>query len=237
MFAGGGVSWAEDRMKEGQFEVPMAAPDTFPDLEGLSCRWTPMETKNGQIVSLVVSPRKDAAPRAVTKVLHDIVAISEGLEGSGNPIHPEGPGFSWPPSGLDIEARASHGTQSVFRRKIRLAFDTLLALGILKSGVKVGGFDPRHYLDTAVANADFRKFDDGLKMTLDCDHQTISDLRAYLEKARAEGVIDFGMVEQNSALVTCIVPSVTQDDHIHFVDGAAGGYAAAASQMKRSIGA
>ena len=32
--------------------------------------------------------------------------------------------------------------------------------------------------------------------------------------------------------MTCIVPSITQDDHIHFIDGAAGGYARAVAQLK-----
>ena len=32
--------------------------------------------------------------------------------------------------------------------------------------------------------------------------------------------------------MTCIVPSILRDDHIHFVDGADGGYTAAAAAMK-----
>ena len=32
--------------------------------------------------------------------------------------------------------------------------------------------------------------------------------------------------------MTCIVPSIAESNHFHFVDGAAGGYALAARQMK-----
>ncbi len=32
--------------------------------------------------------------------------------------------------------------------------------------------------------------------------------------------------------MTCFVPSPTRSDHVHFVDGAAGGYAAAARAVK-----
>ncbi len=35
------------------------------------------------------------------------------------------------------------------------------------------------------------------------------------------------------ALVTCIVPSARRADHVHFVDGASGGYAVAAEALKR----
>jgi hypothetical protein len=33
-------------------------------------------------------------------------------------------------------------------------------------------------------------------------------------------------------MVTCFVPSAMTDDHVHFVDGAAGGYARAAAAMR-----
>ena len=32
--------------------------------------------------------------------------------------------------------------------------------------------------------------------------------------------------------MTCIVPSIAECDHVHFVDGAGGGYALAAKRMK-----
>jgi hypothetical protein len=34
-------------------------------------------------------------------------------------------------------------------------------------------------------------------------------------------------------MMTCFTPSVTQTNHVHFIDGAMGGYAMAASQLKR----
>jgi hypothetical protein len=34
--------------------------------------------------------------------------------------------------------------------------------------------------------------------------------------------------------MTCFVPSPTRRDHIHFVDGAMGGYAAAARSLKQA---
>lgn len=35
--------------------------------------------------------------------------------------------------------------------------------------------------------------------------------------------------------MTCIVPSPLSRDHMHFVDGADGGYAAAASRLKQQM--
>ena len=53
-----------------------------------------------------------------------------------------------------------------------------------------------------------------------------------LDVAEASGIISYGLFEQDAALLTCIVPSVMEDDHFHYVDGAGGGYAMAASELK-----
>jgi hypothetical protein len=111
-------------------------------------------------------------------------------------------------------------------------FETLIAWVLLKSGLKLGGFDPLRYRKTVGQNADFRKFDDGLKMTLDCDRSTVDRLRRTLNTAEAAGVLRFGLHEQKEAMMTCFVPSIMTDDHVHFIDGAGGGYTQAAAQIK-----
>ena len=37
--------------------------------------------------------------------------------------------------------------------------------------------------------------------------------------------------------MTCFVKSTTQNQHIHFIDGGDGGYAAAAKQLKKQMAA
>ncbi|MDF1774932.1 MAG: DUF3095 domain-containing protein [Rhizobiaceae bacterium] len=232
MFDGGGLSWAEEQMKQGHNAIEAAPAGTMPDLTGLSCRWTPMQARNGKILSLVALPAPGAAPQRVASVMHEIVKCAERLERGGHPVPPQGPGYTWPPQGLDLEARATHGDMSVFRRKIQLLGETLLAWFFFRTGMSAGGFNPVHYVETTGRNADFRKFEDGLKMTLDCDAQTRIALETILDNARRQGVIVYGLFEQDEAIMTCIVPSITQDDHIHFIDGAAGGYARAVAQLK-----
>ena len=48
-----------------------------------------------------------------------------------------------------------------------LAF-TLWAYVVLRFGIKVGSFVPKNYVQQVVENSDFRKYDDGLRMILDC---------------------------------------------------------------------
>ncbi|QDZ02975.1 DUF3095 domain-containing protein [Nitratireductor mangrovi] len=232
MFSGGGVAWAEREMKAGRFRIEAAPEGAWPNLEGLSCRWTPMRARNGTILSLLAIPRPDADPGAVAKVMRDVVALTSGLERGGHPVPAVGPGYEWPPIGLALEAHATRAGGSLLWRKLQLVGETLFAWFLFRTGISVGGFDPKHYVETTSANADFRKFDDGLKMTLDCDAETRERLEAKLRQAAEAGLLSYGLYEQDEAIMTCIVPSVTSDDHVHFVDGAAGGYTTAAMAIK-----
>ena len=230
MFSGGGVVWAEGQMKAGVETVPAAGPGTQPDLTGLSCRWSHMEARNGAILSLLVQPREGVTDEAFADVTRSVLEAVSHLERDGHPSPPQGPGTGWPPPGATLEAHASRGLMPLAKRKRQILFETAIAWVLLKTKIKLGGFDPAHYQRTVGANADFRKFDDGLKMTIDCDAATVARLRSVLEAA--EGVVQFGLHEQDEAMMTCIVPSIMNDTHVHFIDGAAGGYTKAAMEIK-----
>lgn len=230
MFDGGGLSWAEAQMKSGAWEVAEAEHLTSPDLDGLSCRWNNLQAQNGVIVSLVVLPGAQADGFAA--LADRVIAISEGLDRGGHPVPTRGPDLQYPPPGLALEAHTMRVEQPFWLRKLLLRGRTLVSYLIFRLGIRLGSFDPAHYRAGINRNADFRKFDDGLKMTLDCDPATRDRLVAELDAAQSAGVIRYGLHEQQEALVTCIVPSAVREDHVHFVDGAAGGYTMAAAQLK-----
>lgn len=230
MFAGGGMAWVEARMKAGDIGVDPDRGDAVPDLAGLSCRWNNVKARNGMILSLLVLP--GARPEGFEEIAAQVVALAEGLDRGGHPVPEEGPSVQYPPPGLTLEAHVSRGRAPLWRRKLGLLWENLIAWGFFRSGLSAGGFDPVHYRATVGRNVDFRKFDDGLKMTLDCDAETGAQLEALLDRAEAQGLVRYGIHRQDEAQVTCIVPSVTQDDHVHFIDGASGGYTAAAARIK-----
>ncbi|UOA28731.1 DUF3095 domain-containing protein [Pseudosulfitobacter sp. DSM 107133] len=232
MFTGGGISWAEAEMKRGQFDLPHAPAGTQPDLTGLSCRWSQMKARNGQILSVLIQPEEGADDTAVADLIRDVLKVVGDLERNGHPAPVDGPGAGWPPAGAEMEARATHGKMTVAKRKRQILFESFLAWLLIRTGLKIGGFDARSYARSVGENADFRKFDDGLKMTLDCDDATAARLGEMLEAARKAGTIRYGLHSQSEAMMTCIVPSMMRDDHVHFIDGAAGGYTQAATQIK-----
>ncbi|MFV0513895.1 MAG: DUF3095 domain-containing protein [Jhaorihella sp.] len=230
MFAGGGMAWAEGRMKAGEYAVAPAPGAGPPDLTGLSCRWSNIEARNGTILSLLVVPGPDAD--RFTNVAERVLALTQGLRRGGHPVPEDGPPMRYLSPGLTIEAHVSRGGWPLGLRRLRLLAGNLVAWGIFRTGLRVNGFDPAQYRAALGRNTDFRKFDDGLKMTLDCDAPTRARLVALLDAAQQAGHARYGLHEQKEAMVTCIVPSVLREDHVHFVDGADGGYAAAAGKIK-----
>jgi hypothetical protein len=71
-------------------------------------------------------------------------------------------------------------------------------------------------------------------MVLDCTPQLAAEIEDCLKAAAAAGVIRYGVHRQNAAMMTCFTPSPVNPNHVHFIDGAQGGYALAASVLKES---
>ncbi len=235
MFSGGGLGWADAAMKRGEFAVQPASPGTQPDLSGLSCRFEEIPSAHGLILSVLVMPAQGADPSAFRKVIEDVIALSERSPDAGRPVPPGGPPLRWPPQGVEYEARAGRGGSLLKRRGVVLAI-TLWAYVVMRFGIKVGNFVPKTYVQQVVENSDFRKYDDGLRMILDCTPELERALTQILVAAAANGIVRYGLHRQDAAMMTCFTPSVMRSDHVHFIDGARGGYASAATALKATAG-
>lgn len=237
MFAGGGASWAEAEMKAGRYRVHPAPAGTRPDLTGLSCRWDPIETRHGEIVSIIAVPNGADSLPGFADLVSDLVALAGEQERGGHPVPPTGPHLSFPPAGLDIEARALAPKGLRLFPKLWILFQLALNIYSERTGRSLGRFNAARYKRDVANNSDFRKFDDGLKMTIDVDGGTLSKIEQRLMAAERDGICLYGLHRQKAALMTCIVATPLEPDHIHFVDGAAGGYAVAAVNLKSKIAA
>lgn len=236
MFSGGGLAWADTVMKRGEFAVAEAPAGTQPDLTGLSCRFEVMPASRGLILSVLVMPAPGADPLAFRKVIEDIIHLIERSPDAGRPVPPQGPPLKWPPQGLDYEARAARGGP-LFKRRAGVLAYTFFAYLLMRFDIKVGGFLPKVYKRQVVENSDFRKYDDGLRMILDCTVELERGLSDRLATAARDGVVRYGLYQQDAAMMTCFTPSALRSDHVHFIDGARGGYASAATALKAMVAA
>src|SRR3984893_16159231 len=202
MFSGGGLGWAEAAMKRGEFAVPAAPSGTQPDLTGLSCRFEEIPSVRGLILSVLVVPARGADPAAFRKLIEDVIALVERSPDAGRPVPPGGPPLRWPPAGVEFEARAAGGGP-LFKRRAFVLATTLFVYLVMRFGIKVGGFAPKTYVQQVVENSDFRKYDDGLRMILDCTPELENALTQRLVRAASAGVARYGLHWQDAALMSC----------------------------------
>jgi hypothetical protein len=233
MFSGGGIAWADAAMKRGEVAVPPAPPGAHPDLSGLSCRYEEIPTSRGVVLSLVAAPAPGADAEAFRAAVGHIARLVERTPDASRPVPGQMLRFKWPPTGLDLEARASRRPgESVRARKIKVAVKTFLYFLIMHFGIKVGSFIPARYTSELIENSDFRKFDDSLRMVLDCTPDLADEIERHLADCARHGIVRYGTHRQHAAMMTCFAPSPAKPNHVHFIDGAMGGYAMAASALK-----
>ncbi|MEM7692839.1 MAG: DUF3095 family protein [Pseudomonadota bacterium] len=226
MFSGGGIQAGEAAMKAGAHTLAAAGPGARPDLTGLSCRWQAIPARRGTVISLIARGERGREVE-FRRVMGTVLG---GL--SGHPVPEAGPPIGLRSPGVGLEARASRGSRPLWRRRLAVGAHHLMGVFFFWTGVRAGNFVPRRYRALASANADVRKFGDGVMVTADCSDAELVALERALGEAEAAGVLRFGLKQQGAALMTCIVPSYQDDGHFHFVDGAGGGYAAAASLLE-----
>ncbi|HEX2018356.1 MAG TPA: DUF3095 domain-containing protein [Aurantimonas sp.] len=235
MFDGGGLAFAEKRMKEGHDRLlPGVGDSARPDLHGLSCRFSSIPARRGLVLSLIVVPAAEPGAGFAALVADLLGLAAEGGE-AGHPVPSGGPPQSWPSAGLQIEARtaAASSGRSLWLSRLSVGLRSFLAHLAFRSGMRLGDFEPGRYRAEIVGNSDFRKFDDGLRMTLDCTPELADRITALLAASEDQGIAFAGTHRQEAALMTCFVPVASRSDHLHFIDGAAGGYAAAAAMAFR----
>ncbi|MCX7308584.1 MAG: DUF3095 family protein, partial [Afipia sp.] len=232
MFAGGGLAWADAAMKRSEFAVTPAASGAHPDLTGLSCRFAEMPSERGLILSVLIVPGKNSDEMSFRRVIEEVVTLVEKSPGSGRPIPSSGPPLRWPTAGAEFEALAASGGKPLWQRRLVVHAWSLFIYLLLRFNITAGGFVPQIYMQQVVENSDFRKYDDGLRMVLDCTPDLANSLEKRLSDAASTGTIRYGLHRQNAAMMTCFTLSASQPDHFHFVDGAGGGYAAAATVLK-----
>jgi hypothetical protein len=233
MFSGGGIAWADAAMKRGDIAVEPAPPGAHPDLSGLSCRFEEIPASRGVVLSLVAAPAPGASSDAFRAAIAHIATIVEHTPDASRPVTDHSLRLTWPPAGADLEARASRRPgESVRARKIKVLAWTFLYFLIMHFRIKVGSFVPAKYKREVVDNSDFRKFDDSLRMVLDCTPDLADEIERYLADCAAKKIVHYGTYRQQAAMMTCFTPSPTKSSHVHFIDGAMGGYAMAASALK-----
>jgi hypothetical protein len=230
---------AKDHDVETLFSPRMLAMKP-PSFRGLECRWQPLQSRKGINVSLIILAREgdDAAKAALYgEILERIGALCGSWE-DWRPVSDSQLNLSARPERLKGEAKVRTTGQKPWRRLAYLSYITVLTLGgklLMATGLKAGSFDGRKYRNETARNSDYIKFDNALRLIMDLTAEQKAALEQTLEAFVADGRIFYGLHAASQALMTCLV--FDYGNHVHFVDGADGGYALAAKAMKQQMAA
>lgn len=234
IFRGGGMTMADDMIKRERerYEVT-GEPVEDLELTGLSCRWQPVPSDRGNVLSLLIQVRVVPPEPTYREVLRDLDEILKGGLDNANPI--DDSRMSYKSVGECIRDEVRYHS-SIFSPTFILRFlEILLAVVVFKYGFNPGFFDPDEYSSALRTHSDYRKFDDMLRLIIDCDSSEVEAIENHLEQLRQDEQIFYGVQEADESLMTCYVESLDQGGHLHFVDGGSGGYARASKQLKDQV--
>lgn len=231
---GGGLSLAEEKIKGNPEAYALKSNGSGKvDLKGLSCRWKEIPSKKGSIVSLLVVARGENHDASYREVLAKLRHLVGGDLEDTNPVHPAQMRFHTAKENIDNEAKFHRSRRS--SSWIARLFEILISALAFRKGIKPLLFDAEGYQRSMRTHSDYRKFDDMLRMIIDCTEAQTAEIRILLEDFRAAGRLYYGLFEADASLMTCFVSSVKNEGHIHFIDGANGGYALAAKELKSQM--
>ena len=188
MFSGGGMAWADSAMKHGEIAVPPAPPGAHPDLSGLSCRYEEIPASRGLVLSLVVAPGAGARPRRSAPRSSRSPASSRKRPMRRGRCRASGcasPGRRRAP----ISRRAPRAAPASWsaRARSRCWRGRCLYFLVMRFSITVGSFIPAKYTRELIDNSDFRKFDDSLRMVLDCTPALADEIERHSTECAAQG--------------------------------------------------
>ncbi|PCJ62339.1 MAG: hypothetical protein COA79_04545 [Planctomycetota bacterium] len=243
MFRGGGLGYAETLVKDPRPDNPYLITDETikpkADFEGFECRWNEIPSPKDETVSILVQVTLEDPSdneKVYVEVSRRIIEIY-GEESDHHPLQEDQLTLNSNQNKHSAEVRIRTAFQSSFKRwlyswKLKLLVNIgkfLMSRNIKADNVNWGG-----YKKTLIANTDYRKFDEVLRMIISGTKDQRFKLDEYLENLHKEKKVVYGIHASPCALITCLINNYDMD-HIHFVDGSNGGYAMAAKGMKQQI--
>lgn len=228
---GNGLRYAESLIKGPDFnEYIPNLPNSMLDLEGMECRWDKIEPpkNSNEIVCLLVDVQNEDKHATVFKQVLDQVDAIYGSQSDRNPI-----------SVPKLKLQATIGKVS---REMRIKIGRFDLSYLIKNwlGTLFGKLYFRHYesgqayLQTLVALSDTLVLDGRINTVISGTAKQRALLVQALDDIEKQGHMKYGLHVSPKSVLSCYVRD-RQDQHIHFVDGAEGGYTKAAGVLKQKL--
>lgn len=239
-FMGGGFALADSLVKErcisiSKKEASEGKIDSL-NLAGLSCRLLPFRSLNGSVYTVVIesslpSQQQDKMYREVLALLNVRLDLQ-----SVRPIQIKNMKRRWLPTTFRIEAKAALAGKSFFSKlksyvnSIVENILTTFVFKVKKYSVMTGNV--HDYEKALLIQNDWIKLGGLMTLVLDLSEDDYLFCETLLQNYEASGMITYGSHVSDAAVMVCQVFANDPSNHLHFVDGAGCGLAAAATQLK-----
>ncbi|MBB2147255.1 DUF3095 family protein [Pedobacter sp. LMG 31464] len=227
---GDGLNYAEQIIKNEDYQLGQEV-DLLEelDLDGMQCRWDkigPPGELNEILTLLVVAPKVDKQAKAFSDVLKTIDEIY-GVVKKRQPI--------------TIEKLKLNSTFDRIKTEMRNRIGKIKILELLQTwfATSLGKLyfltaHGKRYLNRLVEMSDTLVMDGKINTVISGSDEQRVKLFKVLDELETEGEIIYGFHVSNASIMSCYVRDM-KDDHIHFVDGAEGGYTKAAGILKDKL--
>lgn len=199
LFRGGGLSEAEKRIKQNP-DYQITADSTPPDdnlFEGLTCRWNRLPSKHGTTLSLLIMPFEASNSKNMGEIVRSIETILGGDLNAGNPVNIELSHYKTLVECLQQERRFHPGWASpgYMKRVVEIG----IAVPLFGWGLHHYFPKANHYYHALKSHADFQKYDDTLRMIIDCTDDQSQMIEQYLLEAEKNQQLIFGLHRSDAA--------------------------------------
>lgn len=241
MLVGDGVDYVESIVKgdiyNSRYMEVFGNAGHQADFSGFECRWQEIPSRHGEILSLLLKATATTVEDEAliyAEILDEIGSIY-GAESEHHPVNISALNLSLSPKKLHQEQKIrTYGRSPGFKivYGFKLLMQNVLGRVLFSKYFSTQTGEWKNYMPDLIRNTDYRKFDGMLKMVIAGTKHQRENLLAIFDEYEQQDKVIYGTHVSDAAQITCLVNDYKQD-HIHFVDGAGGGYTLAAMQLKK----
>lgn len=236
LFQGTGLPLAEKWVKQPNSEYRIEDQEgATVNTDGLSCRWNAIPNIRGVVVTMIIQKTELSSNQIYADLLEHLSQLCGGDFNAVNPVNI--PKVSYQSiRECFVQEKRLHLPQWTLKFLYRI-WEIIVCVCIFRFKIPPLFMDPDRYTHSMREHADYCKFDGALRMVVDVSLEQRDRIQQFLHSLQEEGQIYYGLHESTDSLMTCYVDTINDGGHIHFIDGARGGYAMAAKQLKMQMSA
>ncbi|NET03334.1 MAG: DUF3095 domain-containing protein [Symploca sp. SIO2B6] len=243
VFSGGGINYATALVKNPDYTNIYSlnnlenAPKVV-NLSGVCCPWQDLKSLYGEINSLIVTAMVEDGEQS-TLIYQEVLAEIQkiyGIEKGFSPFYSGNLKLTFKDKDLNALLKTKSSAKNLLWHKtllLQLKAQNLIALAFHKLKIEWKALKCVEDKQEVIKATDYQKFSDTLNMIISGTPAQRKKLVTFLEQKHKQGKLVYGLHTSDRALITCYVND-PNGCHVHFVDGADGGYTLAAKAMKKA---